>query len=236
MDHLEAASLGATERYFLGMLDEEQREAFEAHFFDCLECAEDIRAAAAVLAGAGSLPEVRVDAPAQAVISLDSMRRRRLARGTRVIATFTSLAAALCLVVYQGLVVIPRLEEKVAAVDSLQAVPSYFLTQTRSEAPLIVVSPADRHVAITLSRSWDRPFPSYRCELRDASGRLLLAETLSARSALDELEVLLPVRGLQAGRYMLVVEGLEGSEPGSDGTPPRSSAPAARYAFDLERR
>jgi len=62
MDHQEAVSLGATERYLLGTLGDEQREAFEEHYFSCLECAEDLRAGMAVVAVARWLPESRPDA------------------------------------------------------------------------------------------------------------------------------------------------------------------------------
>ena len=37
------------ERYVLGELSEEQRAQYEAHFFDCLRCAEEVRAAAAFM-------------------------------------------------------------------------------------------------------------------------------------------------------------------------------------------
>jgi Putative zinc-finger len=230
MDHLEAANLGATEKYLLGTLDEAQRDAFEEHFFDCLDCAEDIRAAAAVLAVAGaSTPASLAEAAPAAVIPI----RRRSPRMATFVATVSSLAAAICLSLYQGFVVIPNLEREVASVDTLQAVPSHFLTLTRSEAPVVRVGAGDRQVALTLSRSWDKPFPSYRCELRDASDRVVLAETLRSPSPADELEVLLPVKGLAAGSYVLVVEGVQGDQPG-DGPPP-GSGPVARYAFKLER-
>ena len=35
MDHSEAVQLMATERYLLGELSPDQREAFEEHFFEC---------------------------------------------------------------------------------------------------------------------------------------------------------------------------------------------------------
>ena len=250
MDHLEAASLGATEKYLLGMLDEAQRDAFEEHFFECLECADDIQAAAGILAEAGALPEATGEAPqtraataavaaaaaatvALAVASAASSRRRFRFPRSGGYAVALGLAASLCLAGYQGFVVIPHLERDVQSAGALQTVPSYFLSSSRSEAPRVVVDPADRSVALTLSRSWDRPFPSYRCELRDSAGQVRLAETVPSRSATDELEILLPVRGLSAGPYVLIVEGVEGGEPGAG--PPHGAAPVARYSFHLAR-
>ena len=52
MNHEMAVELHATERYQLGEFSPEEREAFEEHYFDCPECAGDVRAAAAFRANA----------------------------------------------------------------------------------------------------------------------------------------------------------------------------------------
>src|ERR1700733_865183 len=49
MDHTESIRLMAAEKYLLGELTPEQREQFEEHFFDCQECALDVRAGAALV-------------------------------------------------------------------------------------------------------------------------------------------------------------------------------------------
>jgi anti-sigma factor RsiW len=46
MNHWEATKNLVVERYILGELDEAQRDEFESHFFDCQECAEDLKAGA----------------------------------------------------------------------------------------------------------------------------------------------------------------------------------------------
>jgi anti-sigma factor RsiW len=52
MDHSQALSTLATERYLLGEMTEQERDAFEEHYFDCGECAEDVRAGALMTDGA----------------------------------------------------------------------------------------------------------------------------------------------------------------------------------------
>lgn len=47
MDHEEAARMQATFRYLIGDLSEDETAAFEAHFFDCAECADDVKVGAA---------------------------------------------------------------------------------------------------------------------------------------------------------------------------------------------
>ncbi len=49
MSHDEALCTLAAERYLLREFDDRLREAFEEHFFDCSECAADLRAGATFL-------------------------------------------------------------------------------------------------------------------------------------------------------------------------------------------
>src|SRR3979490_2757155 len=46
MDHDEAIQLQAAVKYVLGELSPVQREEYEEHYFDCAECAIDIKALA----------------------------------------------------------------------------------------------------------------------------------------------------------------------------------------------
>ena len=46
MDHNQATQLTAVEKYLLDELPPEVRDEFEEHFFDCQECATDLRATA----------------------------------------------------------------------------------------------------------------------------------------------------------------------------------------------
>jgi hypothetical protein len=54
MTHDEAVATMAAERYQLGELDDAERDAFEAHFFDCEPCAEDVRLGAFLQDGVGA--------------------------------------------------------------------------------------------------------------------------------------------------------------------------------------
>ena len=46
LDHNEALRQQAAEKYVLGELSQPLRDEFEAHFFECQECARDVKAAA----------------------------------------------------------------------------------------------------------------------------------------------------------------------------------------------
>src|SRR5215467_12651213 len=44
LTHLKATKRKVADRYVLGELSPAQREEFEEHYFECVECAEDVRA------------------------------------------------------------------------------------------------------------------------------------------------------------------------------------------------
>jgi hypothetical protein len=50
--HQEALETLASERYLLNEMSDTDRDAFEEHFFDCQDCADDLRTGAAMLQGA----------------------------------------------------------------------------------------------------------------------------------------------------------------------------------------
>jgi hypothetical protein len=52
VEHEEATTTYAAERYVLGELSPEERELFEQHYFDCALCAEDVRDLVCVTDGA----------------------------------------------------------------------------------------------------------------------------------------------------------------------------------------
>ena len=51
MQHQQALATKASERYLLGEMDEPERFEFEAHYFDCPACAEDVRTGVAMARG-----------------------------------------------------------------------------------------------------------------------------------------------------------------------------------------
>jgi anti-sigma factor RsiW len=51
MHHQNALATKASERYLLGEMDEPERFEFEAHYFDCPACAEDVRTGVAMARG-----------------------------------------------------------------------------------------------------------------------------------------------------------------------------------------
>jgi anti-sigma factor RsiW len=54
MDHVQAVSTLAAERYLLDEMTDSERDEFEGHFFSCTECADDLRSGAIMVDGARS--------------------------------------------------------------------------------------------------------------------------------------------------------------------------------------
>jgi hypothetical protein len=123
---------------------------------------------------------------------------------------------------------VPQLQRTIAADQALQPAPSYFLSVSRSEPPVLTVREHERSVILTLSRSSDRSFPFYRCQVKDASGRVVLSNVIQAPPRQDELQILVHTQKLPTGAYVLAVSGLESAAAGT-------ATPSAEYRFALER-
>jgi hypothetical protein len=90
MTHTEAASSLASERYLLDEMNEAEQDAFETHFFECSECAEDVKMGALMTAGARAglltapqLARIATFPPAQKQPAPGTAHRHRfISRGT----------------------------------------------------------------------------------------------------------------------------------------------------------
>ncbi len=230
MDHSQAIQMGAAEKYLLNELDEESRSAYEEHFFDCGECAEDVKNGAAFVANAKEvLPKLTKERVAQ--------EENGRAWGTGWTSLFwpapvgvaAALAMSLGLAGYQAVVVVPELQKQVAEAESLQGARWHFLSVSRSEAQVVKVSKDTRTVGLSLSQSSEASFPYYRCELRESDGRSLTTVVVPAPAAGEELNVAMSASILRPGSYVLVLHGLESASG------PVVKPDLSRYSFTVER-
>src|SRR5437868_7162837 len=107
MDHNEAVRLKTTERYLMQELDPEQLEQFEEHFFDCPECALDVRATAKFLQQSKHVLSEPENAPSR--VPASPSRKPWLA-WFRPAFTVPALAALLAIIGYQTFITVPRLQ------------------------------------------------------------------------------------------------------------------------------
>ncbi len=184
MTHQQALDGLASERYLLDEMTEVERFEFEDHYFDCAECAEDVRLGDMIRqearrAGAAMAPNTQVGRPAVVLTSAKWWRRP-------MVAAPWAVAATLALVVgYQSLVTVPGLRDA-GGPQSIE--PVMLRGATRGAATTVAIAPGQRVVA--LSADLLTPPQSSSLTLRDSRcesiGRCI-RQVFSAclRSALD---------------------------------------------------
>lgn len=82
MEHSEAVELRLAERYLLGELSPEESEAFEAHFFECQICADEVRRGARL---AANLRAVISQEMSEVVVPVDEPARINIKPAARVL-------------------------------------------------------------------------------------------------------------------------------------------------------
>ena len=209
MDHSQAISNQAVERYLLGELAEVEAEEFELHYFECPQCATAVESGTQLISNAKAAWEEPIR-----LSGGDPARRRR---GWNVAwlwrpAAAVPLAAAVVLgtvALYQGLIVIPGMRQ---VLGSARVLPAFQLTGTaRGEVPHIRVPRGTPWVAISEDIPSDIHYSQYLCVLISA-GVPVFRVTAPAPGAGQPITILLPVQSLHPGDYGLVIYGPGGGE------------------------
>ena len=230
MNHREAVSSGAVERYLLGQLSAHESEEFEQHFFDCSECARDLRAGALFEDNARAvfLEELSVAEPAaargptKAKPSVWGWLWERPWMAPALASVALAGVAA-----YQAVVVIPGLRGQLNAALSPQPVASYVLPPlSRGDAYALAVPDIGHFYAIYMDPTWPATFAAYVCSVQDKSGSTRFSVRLSAPPPGKPIEILMPRSLLPSGRYTVVIR--NAAETG------KPEAELARYALNLK--
>jgi anti-sigma factor RsiW len=227
MDHETSVKTLAAEKYLLGELSSPEREGFEQHFFECPECAENVRLGFQFSENAkAAFREERVLPVAES------------AWWTRLRAWFASMQPRLlvpigaCIAVaafsgYQNSVQIPDLRVRIGQLERPQVLASTLLApSSRSTPPSIAVPSGAQFVQLSLATGAIAPAAQYQCELRQASGKsvtILPVPTLDPDAILN---LLIPVSSLSPGDYEATLSGVTGG----------IVTPLEHYRFTLNRK
>lgn len=209
MTHQYAIDTMASERYLLGEMDEPERDQFEEHYFECMDCAEDIRAAGRMR------EEVRRAGPVATVVSTlpPALPAGRVIRpmvpAWRQAQVAVPWAAAACLAVvagYQSLVVVPGLEQAAAP----QAVTPFVLhgaTRAAGGDVVVTVPASGRSVALSLDVIAGAATKDLSFELRGPGGNALVSgRTPVPAAGVPLLLLLVPAEKLDVpARYSVQV-------------------------------
>src|SRR5215469_4024715 len=206
MEHNEAIENHTAERYLLHELTEQERDAYEAHFFSCSACAEEINADLTIMENARQVVQDELKA------HIYSHAARRSVWDSWL--TFRSMlhpipAAACALLVmvsafgiYQNVVTIPQLKQDGA--PQLAMSESFVLRNAKS---------AIHSLTFSKGKSFTIPFEvptstssSYEIWLVSATtAKKLRFPAISATEAKKPLEIIVPAGKLDAGSYFLLI-------------------------------
>ena len=214
MEHSEVMDRQIGERYLLDELSAAEAEQFEAHYFSCSECAADLEAGELLIENARYIfqEEERGSSHALSADRQPGLRSwwRKLAAAFRlqpmVAATsFASLAlAGICL--YQALVLIPQSKREAEGGNTAIALPSFQLVgPSRGETAILTVPHSARFFAVSFDIDPQITDPVYRCDLKDSTGSIRFTVPSPAPPPGQPISVLFPTRGLQSGRFQLVL-------------------------------
>jgi hypothetical protein len=227
MDHQQAIQLGAVEKYFLDELPAPQRSEFEEHFFDCRECASEVRSTADFLDI--SRRELRRGNFASAAPK--TLKRSWLELFTRPAVLTPAFGLLLAVIAYQNSVVLPRFSGQIARLRQPGVVATVSLIGGNSRGDALPsISAAGQPILLSFDIPATRPYPGYACVLIDASGTVVWRVPVSPAQALDTVSISVPAGALRAGDYTLVVRGLAAQDRG--GANPQA-ADLAHYRFVL---
>lgn len=221
MDHTEAVSGRAVERYLLGEMTESEADSFERHFFECAVCSEELASGALLAENIRAVSEPE-SSPARAAAEQAATLRHAAPKPTpwwrRPLLAVPTLAAALLAAVtgYQA--------REIARLNQPQALAVFALrSETRGPGDRIALPAGASRFAVNIDLP-DNSFPSYRCTLQTDSAAALFSVDSPAPPPGAPLSLLISSRGMHSGVYTLRIQGLRGSATGPE---------IARYRFNL---
>jgi Putative zinc-finger len=204
MDHAEALQTQAVEKYLLGELSAAQADEFAEHFFDCEECANDVRMTSVFV---DTTKKVLATDRAQTPRSTPKRWSSQWQPARYAIAASVALFAFM---LYQNTVTIPRLRSSSAP----QALAFFSLADlgARSAVQPVIHPVPDKPFILFLDIP---PHPNtavYRCQILSPSGSQVLSIDVSEAAASKTVPLYIPASALAHGDYLFTIAGRSGNE------------------------
>jgi hypothetical protein len=199
MDHAQAIQTQAAEKYLLGEYSAAEQDEFAEHFFDCEECAKDVRLTALFMdtakrvmaADLGDKPQLKVKS------SSSGWQPAWYAVAASI--------ALLAVILYQNVVTIPKLRS-FAAPQALE----YFSIVgmgSRSSAQTVLTPIHQKPFILLLDVPPHENIYEYRCEISGATGNKVLSIDVPEALANKTVPLLIPASALLPGNYTLTISG-----------------------------
>jgi hypothetical protein len=201
MDHDLAVKSQACEKYLLGELSPELRDAYEEHYFSCADCATQLRMAAELIGASQHIfaktPEVAASVPAV-------REPGGWSRWLRPAFAIPVMAGLLLIVGYQNLLLIPRLQQSQAP----RVLPMYSLisANTRGETVPVFAAQPNQPFGLYVDIPVTPEISNYKVSVQDPSGKTILSSSLNSAQA-QKTQVLVINPDKNSGEYTLVIIG-----------------------------
>lgn len=208
MDHDTVVRDKLTERYLLNELAGEARDQFEEHFFECSECALDVRAANQFVEHSKAILTEEPDLATQKTVVFPSARRDWFA-WLRPAFAVPVLAALLLVISYQNLVQLPRMR---SALGQPKVMPwaAVAVGTWGASGPTISVQQG-KGFLLFVRIPPDGSYAHYVADVYNAAGKLDCSLTIPASSSNDQWPVVVPEGEREGGNYRIAVRGVTGS-------------------------
>jgi Putative zinc-finger len=229
MDHDMVVRQKMTERYLLDELDPAARDEFEEHFFDCKECALDVRAGALFVEQSKVMLAEKAEPVAARLPATASVPAiARWLTWFRPAVVVPVMVMLLAVIGYQNLVIYPQLQQ---AFNSPQVLPwaSVNVGTYGSEGPVITTRRGEGFLLFVRIPP-DGSYSHYTTDLHNSAGKLEWSLTIPVpsgkeTSAQDQWPVQVPGANREAGSYTLAVHGV---------TAAGESKEVGRASFELQ--
>jgi hypothetical protein len=229
MNHSDAVRLKATEQYLVGELRGSVRDEFEEHFMSCAECAADVKAGMAFIESAKQV--LRLDPSLALETAPAPARIGWLAILLRPAIAVPALVVLLAVVCYQGMITIPRVKSELAQANRPRTLPGFSLiaANSRGETPVAVKVQPGQAFALYLDIRPNPSFSLYTCQIENATGASEFSLQVSAREAMNTVQIFVPPARLAAGPYVMIVRGIGAPQEARSG-----GAEVMRSHFSVE--
>jgi hypothetical protein len=203
MDHETAIRIRATERYALEEMSPEESAEFEAHYFDCADCAEDVKVAVSFTLNARAWFKRQADWESRGAPEPVRVSAWSWLRPAWVSPAFACLFAVVA--GYSWFVAVPNARRQAAPLASLEALaPVVLRGELRGEEGPLVERAPHASIALLLNVESERQYPAYDLEILNPSGAIVSRLTAPGSSSIT-----LHISGdmLSDGRYTIVLRG-----------------------------
>lgn len=214
MNHDEVVRQKLTERYLLHELEDQSRDEFEEHFFECSECALDIRTASEFV----ETSKIILAQPSEERVSGRSTLRKRNRFNwlgwLQPQFAASALAILIAVVGYQNFVTLPRMEN---ALRQPQTLPwaAVAVGTWGASGPTITVQQG-KGFLLFVRVPPNGGYATYIADLYNPAGGLEYSLKTPATSIEDQWPVLIPGGNHEAGSYRVSLRGVTASNETKD--------------------